>query len=75
MTAILIRFVLMAVLGAMIYFGIRGIWRDWTAQFRRDDELKRARDRRESKRPDVVELKRDKDGVFRPGGSKDENGK
>ena len=54
-----------------IYLGIRKIWRDWTGQFKADDEeaqrLRRERDLRERAQPGVIDLKRDKDGTFRPG--------
>ncbi|VAW23146.1 hypothetical protein MNBD_ALPHA12-1522 [hydrothermal vent metagenome] len=53
------------VLGA-IYIGVRRILADWSSRFRDIDKQTRERDLRERKRPDVVELKRDKDGVFRP---------
>jgi len=52
-------------LGA-IYIGIRRILLDWRNRFRDIDKETRERDLKERKRPDVVELKRDKDGVFRP---------
>jgi len=53
------------VLGA-IYVGVRRILADWSNRFRDIDKQTRERDLKERKRPDVVELKRDKDGVFRP---------
>ncbi len=67
MSAILLRVLVYAIIGGAIYFGIRRIINDWRAQFRADDKAKHARDIKEGQRPDVVELKRDKDGVFRPG--------
>jgi hypothetical protein len=49
-----------------IYFGVRRIWRDWQGQFRMQDRARRQRDLAERDRPDVIELKRDGDGVYRP---------
>lgn len=66
MTGYVIRIVLFAVIGAMIYFGVRRIFRDWKGQFKEVDKQRRQRDLQERKRPDVVTLKRDKDGKFRP---------
>lgn len=60
------RFLIFAVIGAVIYFSIRSILSDWRKRFSELDGEHRARDKREAKRPDVVELKRDNDGVFRP---------
>lgn len=67
MSALLLRLLIYAIIGGAIYLGIRRIINDWKNQFKADDAATRERDIREGKRPDVVELKRDKDGVFRPG--------
>lgn len=71
MTAILLRLLIFAVIGIAIYLGVRKIWRDWTQQFKSDDEetrrLRRERDLRERQQPGVIDLKRDKDGTYRPG--------
>ena len=76
MTALLLRALVIAVLGLAIFFGIRKIWRDWTGQFKAEDEevrrLRRERDLRERQQPGVIDLKRDEDGTYRPGG-KDED--
>ena len=72
MTAVLLRFVIFVVVIGAIYFGVRGIWRDWTRQFRADDQRVRQRDLSERKRPDVIDLKRDGDGVYRPPGERDD---
>ena len=66
MTYTLIRVVLFVVIGLMIWFGLRRIWRDWTGKFRELDQQDRQRDLSERRRPDVIDLKRDKDGKFRP---------
>lgn len=70
MTAYLLRIIIVAVLGLMIWLGLRKIWRDWSGQFRAEDEeqrqLRRERDRRERAQPGVIDLKRDEDGTFRP---------
>ncbi|ODT83363.1 MAG: hypothetical protein ABS76_03065 [Pelagibacterium sp. SCN 64-44] len=71
----LLRILLFIGLGLLIYFGIRRIWMDWSKKFRTDDEqarlARRQRDLAERERPDVIDLKRDDDGTYRPRG-KDE---
>ena len=71
MTGILLRVLVFAIIGIAIYLGIRKIWRDWSGAFRSEDEevrrLRRERDLRERQRPDVIDLKRDEDGTYRPG--------
>jgi hypothetical protein len=71
MTAIFIRFALYIGIALIIYLGIRKIWRDWTSTFKKEDDearrLRRERDLRERAQPGVIDLKRDKDGTFRPG--------
>lgn len=67
MTFALIRIVVFLIIAGAIFLGARRIWRDWQGQFKAVDQARRARDLRERKRPDVIELKRNKDGVFRPG--------
>ena len=71
MTAVILRVLFFAVLGIAIWWGVRKIWRDWTGQFKQDDaeakRLRRERDLRERAQPGVIDLKRDKDGTFRPG--------
>jgi len=67
MTYMLLRIVIFAIIGFAIYFGARRIWRDWTGQFKAVDKARHERDLRERQRPDVIELKRNKDGVYRPG--------
>ncbi|SFV36238.1 hypothetical protein SAMN05216456_2392 [Devosia crocina] len=77
-----LRILLIIVIGLAVYFGIRRIWKDWTRKFDRDAEdaklLRRQRDLEERQRPDVIDLKRDDDGTFRPGDRpepKDRSGK
>lgn len=74
----LLRILLITALGLLIFFGIRRIWRDWSGKFKADAEeaklLRRQRDLAERQRPDVIDLKRDEDGTYRPGG-KDEDDK
>ena len=71
MTGILLRVLIFAIIGIAIYLGIRKIWRDWTNQFKSEDEeakrLRRERDLREREQPGVIDLKRDRDGTYRPG--------
>ena len=64
------RVLIFAVIAIFIYLGVMKIWRDWTGQFKADDEearrLRRERDLREREQPGVIDLKRDEDGRFRP---------
>lgn len=71
MSAVLLRLLVYAIIIGAIYFGVRSIINDWKKKFKADDAAVRERDLKEGKRPDVVELKRDKDGVFRPGSKSD----
>jgi len=65
MTGILLRIVIYAVIAGIIYFAIKKIIDDWKGRFREMDDKVRERDLKERKRPDVIELKRDEDGVYR----------
>ena len=69
MTAIILRILLFVAIGLLIWWGLRRIWRDWKGEFRAIDKAKRQRDLAERARPDVITLKRDKDGTFRPNDS------
>lgn len=71
MSGILLRLAIYALIAGMLYFGIRRIFRDWRDKFRDLDKSTRERDLKERARPDVITLKRDSDGVFRPGGKSD----
>ena len=70
MTAIIWRILIFALIGALVFFGVRRIWRDWKGTIKADDaetkRLRRERDLKERKRPDVITLERDKDGTYRP---------
>ncbi len=66
MTVILLRVLVIVIIFAAIFLGARRIWRDWSGQFKAVDKARRERDLTERQRPDVIELKRNKDGVFRP---------
>lgn len=72
MTYLALRIVIFLIIAGAIFLGARRIWRDWRGQFKAVDKARRERDLRERKRPDVIELKRNKDGVYRPGGEDDE---
>lgn len=72
MSAFVLRLIIMAIIFIAIFLGARKIWRDWKGQFKAVDQARRDRDLRERKRPDVIELKRNKDGIFRPGGEDEE---
>ncbi len=65
MTLILIRLVIIVLVFGAIFLGARRIWRDWKGQFKQVDQARHDRDLKERARPDVVTLKRDKDGKFR----------
>ena len=66
MTGMLLRIVVLALIFGAIWWGVRRIWRDWTRQFKAEETEIRRRDLEERKRPDVITLKRDADGTFRP---------
>jgi hypothetical protein len=66
MSAIILRLLIYVLIAGVVYFGIRKIWRDWTKQFRTEDKKIHERDIKERARPDVIDLKRSDDGVFRP---------
>lgn len=70
-----LRILIFVVIGLMIYFGVRRIWKDWSGKFNQDAEearqIRRQRDLAERQRPDIIELKRDDDGTFRPSGKDD----
>ena len=66
MTGLILRILVLAIIFGAIFFGIRRIWRDWQKQFKAEDQAVRQRDLEERKRPDVITLKRDADGTFRP---------
>ena len=65
MTLILVRIVIIVLIFGAIFLGARRIWRDWKGQFKQVDQARHDRDLKERARPDVVTLKRDKDGKFR----------
>jgi hypothetical protein len=68
----LLRILIIAIIAGAVAYGLRRIWRDWTQNFRDVDAERRQRDLKERARPDVIELKRNPDGVFRPPGKDDE---
>ncbi len=76
MSAVFLRVLVILVIGAMLFFGARRIWRDWKGAIKSQDaetlRLRRERDLRERQRPDVITLERDKDGTFRPPDKRDE---
>jgi hypothetical protein len=69
MTGILLKLAIFVFVAGAIYFGVRRIWRDWKGEFNKVDKARHERDLKERGRPDVVTLKRDKDGKFRPPGT------
>lgn len=76
-TGMLLRVLIFVVLAGVIWLGVRRIWRDWQGAFKAEDDevkrLRRERDLRERQRPDVIDLKRDDDGTYRPGDKDDDN--
>lgn len=70
MSAFVLRIVIFLVIALFIWLGVRRIWRDWQGAFKSEDEearrLRRERDLRERQRSDVIDLKRDQDGTYRP---------
>lgn len=71
MTAIFFRILIFLAIGIAIWLGARRIWRDWRGHFKSVDQARHQRDLKERQRSDVIDLKRDKDGKFRPGGEDD----
>ena len=71
MTGFALRILIFLIIFGAIYLGVRKIWRDWQGQFKAEDEeakrVRRERDLRERQQPGVIDLKRDKDGTYRPG--------
>jgi hypothetical protein len=67
MSVIALRILIFLLIAGAVFLGVRRIWRDWRSQFKKLDEADRMRDLKERQRPDVITLKRDKDGKFRPG--------
>lgn len=67
MTAILIRLIVIALIFALIYGGVRRIQAWWRAHYRAIDHERNERDKRERDEPGVIDLKRSDDGVYRPG--------
>lgn len=65
MSYILLRVAIYAAIAGALYLGIRKIYLDWTGRFREMDKKRRERDLKERQRPDVIDLKRDDDGVYR----------
>jgi len=74
MSGMLLRVIIFAAIGLFIIVGVQKIWSDWMKKFKADDaeayRLRRERDLAERQRPDVIDLKRDEDGTFRPGDDK-----
>jgi len=72
MSGMLLRVIIFAAVGLFILYGLRKIWADWTGTFKADEDesrrQRRERDLAERQRPDVIDLKRDEDGTFRPRG-------
>ena len=68
MSAILLRIIIYVAIAGFIYYGFRRIVSDFKNTFRNDDKVRHERDLNERQRPDVIDLKRDRDGIFRPPG-------
>ena len=74
MTGFLLRFIVISLIVGAIYVGVRRIWRDWTRQFKSEEQAVHQRDLKERDQPGVITLKRDKDGTFRPPGDDGKSG-
>lgn len=68
MNPMLLRILVITLILGVIIYGLRRVWRDWTRSFRDEDAARRQRDLRERQRPDVITLRRNEDGVYRPPG-------
>ncbi|HVX82275.1 MAG: hypothetical protein ACTHOR_12985 [Devosia sp.] len=70
MTAIILRVIIYAAIAAFIYYAAKRLWRDLGAAFRGPGEVppRPSPKVNESRSPDVIELKRGADGVYRPPG-------
>ena len=68
MTAILLRIVIYALIIGFVYFSARKIWRDLKAQFNGPAAPRPQPNIKQSPPPNVIDLKRGADGVFRPPG-------
>jgi hypothetical protein len=68
MSGTLLRILIFIAIFAAIAWSFRRIWRDWMKSFRDEDKARHQRDLEERNRPDVIELKRAEDGVYRPPG-------
>ena len=66
MTGFLLKIVVFLLVALAIITGVRRIWRDFTKQFRVEEQAIHQRDLKERDAPGVITLKRDKDGTFRP---------
>lgn len=70
MTAVILRILLFVVIAVAVWWGVRRIWRDWSGAFRAEDKARLDRDRAErdqiKRSAGMINLKRDKDGKFRP---------
>jgi hypothetical protein len=76
MTAILLRIIIYVAIAAFVYFGAKRLWRDFTAPFRSNEPAApppRGPSAKvdQKKSPDVIELERGADGVYRPPGKRD----
>lgn len=64
------RFIILAIVFGAIYLGFRRIRSEWQANFKDMDKKTHERDLKEREQPGVIDLKKDDDGVFRPGDKK-----
>jgi hypothetical protein len=71
MSYMIFRVIVILLIFGAIFLGVRRIWRDWTGHSKAVDKARHARDLQERARPDVIDLKRNKDGVYRPGDDDD----
>lgn len=58
---------------SVVFYGIRKIITDWRNKFIHDDAQKHQRDLKERDQDNVINLKPDDDGVFRPKGENEKD--
>ena len=66
MSAIILRIIIYAAIAWFVYAGARRIWRDIAKPFRPEAPPRPTPSFKQQKGPEVIDLKRDADGVYRP---------
>ena len=71
MSAIILRIIIYAAIAWFVYASARRIWRDFSKPFRAETPPRATPDLKQRPGPEVIDLKRDADGVFRPPGDRE----